>query len=61
MRQRKRRTSKNYIEILGAKKNKLKNIDVEIPLGVYTAITGVSESRKNILVKKIFYQPVRKN
>ncbi|WP_405198606.1 excinuclease ABC subunit UvrA [Christiangramia sp. LLG6405-1] len=56
----KRRTSKNFIKILGARENNLKNIDVEIPLGVFTAITGVSGSGKSTLVKKIFYPAIQK-
>ena len=55
-----RRTSKNFIKILGARENNLKNIDVEIPLGVFTAITGVSGSGKSTLVKKIFYPAIQK-
>ena len=42
----KRRKAKPYsIEIKGAKENNLKNLDVKIPLGVFTCITGVSGSR----------------
>ena len=55
-----RRTSKNFIKILGARENNLKNIDVEIPLGVFTAITGVSGSGKSTLVKEIFYPAIQK-
>ncbi|MEE2772600.1 MAG: excinuclease ABC subunit UvrA, partial [Bacteroidota bacterium] len=56
----KRRQSKNQIKILGARENNLKNIDVEIPLGVFTAITGVSGSGKSTLVKKILYPAIQK-
>lgn len=42
-----------YIEIRGAKENNLKNIDVDIPLGVMTVVTGVSGSGKSSLVMDI--------
>lgn len=44
-----------YIEIIGAKANNLKNIDVKIPLGVFTVITGVSGSGKSTLINDILY------
>ena len=51
----KRRTSEKKIEIRGAREQNLKNIDLEIPLGVLTVVSGVSGSGKSSLVKKILY------
>ncbi len=42
--------------IRGAKENNLKNIDVEIPLGVFTCVTGVSGSGKSSLINEILYK-----
>lgn len=56
----KRRKWKDSIKILGAEENNLKNIDVQIPMGVMTVITGVSGSGKSTLVKKILYPGVGK-
>jgi len=51
----KRRVSKNHIEIIGAREQNLKNIDVKIPLNALTVVSGVSGSGKTSLVKKILY------
>ncbi len=49
------RSWKDYIEIIGARANNLKKIDVKFPLGVITCITGVSGSGKSSLVKEVLY------
>lgn len=56
----KRRTSKYQIEIIGARENNLKNIDVTFPLEMLTVITGVSGSGKSTLVKKILFPAMQK-
>ena len=48
-------TGKSLV-IRGAKENNLKNIDVEIPLGVFTSVTGVSGSGKSSLINEILYK-----
>ncbi len=50
----------SYIEVLGARENNLKGIDVKFPLGVITCVTGVSGSGKSSLVKGILYPAVRR-
>lgn len=52
----KRREPKGYLTIKGARQNNLKNIDVDIPLGVFTCITGVSGSGKSSLINEILYK-----
>ena len=46
----------NFITIKGAKQNNLKDIDVEIPLGKFTCVTGVSGSGKSSLINEILYK-----
>lgn len=55
-----RREPKGFLKILGARENNLKNIDVEIPLGVMTCVTGVSGSGKSSLVNEILYKALAK-
>ena len=55
-----RRESDRYIKILGCRENNLKNIDVKIPIGVFTVITGVSGSGKSTLVYDTLYKALMK-
>lgn len=52
----KRRKPSGWLTIQGAKENNLKNINVDIPLGIFTCITGVSGSGKSSLVTEILYK-----
>jgi excinuclease ABC subunit A len=55
-----RRKWNNYIEVIGARENNLKGIDVKFPLNVMTVVTGVSGSGKSSLVKNVFYSALKK-
>lgn len=56
----KRKEPTGWIEVVGARENNLKNINVEIPLGVMTCVTGVSGSGKSSLVNEILYKKLAK-
>ncbi len=53
-----RRKPLAFIEIKGANENNLKNLDVKIPLGILSVVTGVSGSGKSTLIRKILYPAV---
>ena len=56
----KRAVPTGFLKIVGAKENNLKNINVEIPLGVMTCVTGVSGSGKSSLINEILYKKLAK-
>ena len=51
----------NYISIIGARENNLKNVNVDIPLGTFTAVTGVSGSGKSSLINSILYKTLARD
>lgn len=56
----KRRKPKGWLKVKGATENNLKDIDVDIPLGVFTCVTGVSGSGKSSLINEILYKALAK-
>lgn len=55
-----RRTPKGFLHIKGAAEHNLKNINVDVPLGVFTCVTGVSGSGKSSLINEILYKALAK-
>ena len=55
-----RKGNGNSLKIIGASENNLKGIDVEIPLGVFTVVTGVSGSGKSSLINEILFKRLTK-
>ena len=56
-----RRKWNNYIEVIGATENNLKNINVRFPLNVMTVVSGVSGSGKSSLITKVLYPALKKH
>ena len=55
-----RRQPSGWLKVKGARQNNLKNIDVDIPLGIMTCVTGVSGSGKSSLINEILYKSLAK-
>lgn len=54
-----RKGNGNFIKVIGACENNLKNLDVEFPLGTFTCVTGVSGSGKSSLINQILYKGIK--
>lgn len=58
--EKRRKSNKKAIEIVGARENNLKNLSVKIPLGQFVCVTGVSGSGKSTLINEILYKSLAK-
>jgi len=55
-----RRKPTGFLKIIGAKENNLKNVNVDVPLGVMTCVTGVSGSGKSSLTNEVLYKTLQR-
>jgi excinuclease ABC subunit A len=55
-----RRPTDHYVHVKGCRENNLKNINVDIPIGIFTVVTGVSGSGKSTLIYEILYKGLMK-
>jgi excinuclease ABC subunit A len=56
-----RKQGEDYLEITGASENNLQNVDLKIPLGIFTCVTGVSGSGKSTLINQILYKALARH
>jgi excinuclease ABC subunit A len=56
--EKRRKPKREFIEVIGATENNLKNLNVKFPLGVFTCVTGVSGSGKSTLVNEVLYKSI---
>ena len=59
--EKRRNPKRECLEIIGAKEHNLKNINIKIPLGVFTCVTGVSGSGKSTLINDILYKTIARD
>ena len=56
-----RKPGEDYLEITGASENNLRDVDLKIPLGIFTCVTGVSGSGKSTLINQILYKALARH
>ncbi len=56
-----KKPSDKWIKIIGARENNLKNVDVKVPIGLFTCITGVSGSGKSSLINEVLYKSLARD